>query len=314
MDNRRRDFPKIFQETLEKPLNFSVRLSECSHFRIGGNADYFFCARSSTELVKAVALARQCSLYHYVIGGGTNLLFEDEGFRGLIIKNKAKGIDRQNRRLIRCDSGSSLKDILEYCTENELGGLEFLAGIPGTVGGAVCGNAGAFDEEIGDRVVEAMLFDETDKEVRRDNEYFSFDYRYSALKESHEVVLGVVLQLEQRTKSLIETKMEDILERRKKRHPPWDIACAGSFFQNPVSPEGKKVPAAQLLERIGAKGFSKGDAAVYEGHANFIINRGHASAREVIDLASELKKRVKEEFGVELKEEVIRVPAMPPSH
>jgi UDP-N-acetylmuramate dehydrogenase len=314
MDSGKRDFPQAFQETVGKPLELSVPLSEHSHFRIGGNTDYFFCARSVQELRKALVMARNFSLYCYVMGGGFNLLFEDEGFRGLVVKNGVEGIEQKDKGLIQCASGSTLKDLLEYCTARELGGLEFLAGIPGTLGGAVCGNAGAFDEEIGERVVEAILFDEKDKEVRRDNEYFSFDYRYSVLKDSHEVVLAVVLQVEQRTKSLIEAKIEDILERRKKKHPPWDVACAGSFFQNPVSPEGIKVAAAHLLDRVGAKGLSKGDAAVYEGHANFIINRGNASAKDVVELASELKKRVKEEFGVQLKEEVIRVPATPPSH
>lgn len=313
MDSGKRDFPQVFQETLGKSLERSVRLSEHSHFRIGGKADYYFCARSAHELKKALALARHFSLYCYVMGGGYNLLFDDEGFRGLVIKNGVEGITRKDTGLVQCASGNTLKDLLGYCTAHELGGLEFLAGIPGTLGGAVYGNAGAFDEEIGERVVEAILLDETDKEVGRDKEYFAFDYRYSVLKESHEVVLGVVLQVEPRTKSLIEAKMEDILERRKKKHPPWDVACAGSFFQNPVLQEGKKVPAAQLLDRVGAKGLKRGGASVYEGHANFIINRGTASARDVQELAAELKKRVKEEFGIELKEEVIHVPAMPPS-
>ncbi len=313
MKQGKRDFPENFQSTVGRTLDFSVPLSDHSHFRIGGKADYFFCARSADELKKAVSLARESSIYHTIMGGGYNLLFADEGFRGLVIKNQVKEVQRQDRGLIQCASGSSLKDVLKWCVENDLGGLEFMAGIPGTIGGAVYGNAGAFDEEIGDRVVEAVLYDETDKEVRKQSEYFSFDYRYSSLKKRHDIVLEVVLRVEERERSRIQSNVADFLERRKTRHPPWDVACAGSFFQNPVSPDGIKIPAAKLLDRIGAKGLREGEAMVYEGHANFIINCGNASARDVLRLASKLKKRVKEEFDIDLKEEVIHIPATPPS-
>jgi len=313
MKNGQRDFPDVFQSALDRPLDFSVRLAEHSHFRIGGEADYFFCARSSDDLKKAITLAREFSMYHFIMGGGYNLLFEDEGFRGLVIKNQIKAIERQDSGSVRCASGMALKNVIEWCAVKNLGGLEFLAGIPGTLGGAVYGNAGAFDEEIGDHVVEAVLYDESGREVRRQEEYFSFDYRYSSLKEKPDVVLEVTLQVEERKRSRIEANMADILEQRKTRHPPWDVACAGSFFQNPVFPDGKKVAAARLLDRIGAKGLMQGDARVYEGHANFIINAGNARAKDILSLASELKRRVKEEFGIELKEEVIRVPATPPA-
>lgn len=313
MKNGKRDFPEMFQNTVGRSLNFSVRLSDYSHFKIGGEADYFFCARSAHDLKKAITLAREFSMYHTIMGGGYNLLFEDEGFRGLVIKNQIEEVERKDKELIRCASGSLLKDVLEWCAENESGGLEFMAGIPGTVGGAVYGNAGAFNEEIGDRVVEAVLYDETNREVRKHREYFSFDYRYSSLKKRPDVVLEVILQIEERKRSRIEANIADYMERRKKRHPPWDVACAGSFFQNPVFPDGKKVSAAKLLDRVGAKGLREGDAMVYEGHANFIINCGNAGAKDVLRLASELKRRVKEEFDIDLKEEVIHVPAVPPS-
>jgi UDP-N-acetylmuramate dehydrogenase len=312
MKSGMKDFPEIFKETLGNSLDFSVRLSDYSHFRIGGEADYFFCARTADDLKKAISVAREFSVYYTIMGGGFNLLFDDEGFRGLVIKNQAEGVDRQDRNLIRCISGSSLKDVLDWCTENGLGGLEFMAGIPGTVGGALYGNAGAFNEAIGDRVVEALLYDETGRELRKNREYFSFDYRYSTIKDRPAVVLEVVLQVEERTRPFIEANIEDYLERRKDRHPPWEVACAGSYFQNPVLPDGTKIAAAKLLDRVGAKGLREGDAQVYQGHANFITNRGNARSRDVLRLASELKKRIREEYGVDLVEEVIHVPATPP--
>lgn len=311
MENEKRDFPEVFQSTLDKPLDFSVCLADHSHFRIGGEADYFFCARSADDLKKAISLAREFSIYHIVMGGGYNLLFEDEGFRGLVIKNQVKAIERQDKAHFGCASGITLKEVLEWCADKNLGGLEFMAGIPGTLGGAVYGNAGAFDEEIGDHVDEAVLYDESGREVRKQREYFSFDYRFSSLKEKPDVVLEVVLQIEERKRSRIEANIAGFLEKRKTRHPPWDVACAGSFFKNPVFPDGKKVAAAKLLDRIGAKELREGDAMVFEGHANFIINAGNARAKDVLGLASELKRRVKEEYGIDLKEEVIHVPATP---
>jgi UDP-N-acetylmuramate dehydrogenase len=303
----------MFHDALGKPLDFSVLLSGHSHFKIGGAADYFFCARSADDLKNAIKIAREFSVYYTVIGGGYNLLFDDEGFRGLVIKNQVKDIERYDSGLIRCASGSSLEEMLEWCVENQWGGLEFMAGIPGTVGGAICGNAGAFDEAIGDRVVEAVLYDETGREVRKNREYFSFDYRYSAIKDRPDIVLEVILNVEARKRSSVKANIADILERRKEKHPPWDVACAGSYFQNPVFPDGKKVAAAKLLDHVGAKALKEGYAEVYEGHANFIINRGNASAKDVLRLASELKRRVKDEYGVDLKEEVIHVPAVPPA-
>ncbi len=305
------DFLQFFQNEVGKPVQQSVSLSEYANFRIGGKADYFFCAFSVSELEKAVALAKECSLPYYIIGGGYNLLFDDHGFRGLIVKNSIQGIERTQKDRVQVFSGTALPDFIQYCAEKSLGGIEFLAGIPGTVGGAVFGNAGAFDGEIGDHVLEALVFDESGSEKDVDKEYFAFDYRNSLLRKKRDIVLNVTFCLEEREGSEIKATIDEILEKRKKKHPHWNVACAGSFFQNPVLPDGRKVPAAQLLDQVGARDLAVGSAAVYEDHANFIINRGGATSKDVCQLAAELKKRVKSEFGVELQEEVILVPANP---
>lgn len=306
-----RNFLQFFRDEIGQSVRQSVTLSEYANFRIGGKADYFFCATSVSTLKRAVTLARECSLPFYIIGGGYNLLFDDQGFRGLIVKNCIQGIERLQKDRVRVFSGTALPDFMQYCVEKYLGGLEFLAGIPGTVGGAVFGNAGAFDGEIGDHVVEARIFDECGDVQDVDREYFAFDYRDSFLKKTRDIVLNVTLHLEERERNKIRAVIDEILEKRKMKHPPWNIACAGSFFRNPVLPDGRKIPAAQLLEQVGAKGLVVGNAAVYEGHANFIINRGGATSKDVCQLAAELKKRVRSEFGVELQEEVILVPANP---
>ena len=168
------------------------------------------------------------------------------------------------------------------------------------------------DQDIRELVAaDYMAEDEHGGEQEVDKEYFSFDYRSSLLKTNRDVVLNVALCMEKREGNKIRATIDEILEKRKRKHPPWNIACAGSFFQNPVLPDGRKVPAAQLLDQVGAKGLAVGNAVVYEDHANFIINRGGATSKDVCQLAAELKERVRSEFGVALQEEVIFVPANP---
>ncbi len=180
-----------------------------------------------------------------------------------------------------------------------------MAGIPGTVGGAVFGNAGAFEQNIGAYLHRATILDPENNTVTVDNTYFTFSYRHSGLKEKHDVLLKASFAVNPANKEELEKKIQDILEKRKANHPPWDTACGGSYFKNPILPDGSKIPAAKLLDKVGAKGKRVGGASVYKLHANFIINTENASAEDVRDLAAELKRRVQEEFGITLEEEVI---------
>ena len=302
------DFIEKFSKSVGKTLQTDISLFEFSHFNIGGPADYFFEATSSSELSDAIRLARDFQIPFYLIGGGYNTLFADEGYRGLIIKNSVSRITKRLSFEIDADSGTPLKKLLDFCTEHSFGGLEFMAGIPGTVGGAVFGNAGAFDQNIGATLTRAVIMDSSSKKVTVDNAYLKFSYRHSGLKDLHDIVLKASFSVMESKKEEIIKKIQDIQEKRKSNHPPWDIACAGSYFKNPVLPDGNKIPAAKLLDHVGAKGLQVGGASVYEHHANFIINMGHASARHVRDLASELKRRVQEEYGIILEEEVIYLP------
>ncbi|MFP4082529.1 MAG: UDP-N-acetylmuramate dehydrogenase [Candidatus Aminicenantes bacterium] len=288
----------------------AVLLKDHSNFKIGGPADYFFEVRSVAELVKTVCLARQCSVPYYVIGAGCNLLFDDEGFRGLIIKNCCQGLKRlAGKDEIEILSGTPLPEVVSFCLEERLAGFEFLAGIPGTVGGAVFSNAGAFGEAVGDFLREALLLDEKGEEIKVNREHFAFNYRHSFLKQKHQLLLKAFFKLREGEKEEIKGKMEMNLERRRRNHPPPNTAYAGSYFKNPVLPSGEKVAAAYLLERVEARGLKRGGAAVYPYHSNFIINQGNASSRDVLGLAGELKKRVKQKYGLELKEEVMFLPA-----
>lgn len=303
------DFSERFAKSVGKRLKHSVALDEFANFKIGGRADYFFTASSLEELVQAVKLAKKVSVPYYIIGGGYNMLFDDEGFRGLIIKNDVQGIEQLGKVKIETLSGTALPELVAFCVDKGLQGFEFLAGIPGTVGGAVFSNAGAFDQSIGNFLTEAQVLNERCEQLAVDRNYFSFAYRQSRLQNSREFLLKVSFELKEGDKEKIEERIVGILAERKKRHPSWDVACAGSYFKNPVLPGGKRVPAAYLLDRVGAKGLAVGGAAVFENHANFIINNKSATAQNVLNLAQKLKRRVKEKFDVMLEEEVIFLPA-----
>jgi len=302
-------FSELFFESLERPLRSGVRLSDYSTFKIGGPADYFFEARSEKELKTAVGLSRREGIPFYVIGGGSNLLFDDRGFRGLILKNAAEGFFAGETPCeVGVRSGTPLGKLVQFSLDKGLKGVEFLAGIPGTVGGAVFGNAGAFGRSIGDIVRDALLFDSGGGEVRFPRGSLSFGYRHSSLKATPDVVLGVILALEEGEAKVLRAEVKEILEKRRKKQPPWSTACAGSYFKNPVLPDGQKLAAGYLLEQAGAKGMKVGDAAVYSGHANFLINTGQATAGDVLRLADELKEKVRQKFGIKLEEEVIFLP------
>lgn len=301
---------RSFREAVGKPLRQSVSLRRQSSFRIGGRADYFFSAGTARELEDCLRFARDQAILHYVIGAGTNLLFADEGFRGLIVKNEVKGIDRKpGDCLIRVRSGTALADLVEFSREEGLAGLEFAAGIPGTVGGALFGNAGAWGSSVGQRLVEGILFDEAGVKMRVKNDFFKFGYRQSVLKKRPLTVLEAVFELWKGDPALIQERIEENLGKRRAPCPSDKMAYCGSFFKNPVLPDGTKLAAGRLLEKVGAKELSVGRAAVCAGHANFIINLGRAKAADVLGLAREMKARVEREFGIVLEEEIIYLPA-----
>jgi len=302
--------PRLFQEAMERPLRRRVSLRRHSSFRIGGPADYFFAARSRREIRSCLRFVHERSLSYYIIGSGTNMLFADGGFRGLILKNEVRGINRiRGEGRVVALAGTPLADLVSFALEDGLEGIEFAAGIPGTVGGAVFGNAGAWGSSIGQLLKEAVILDEQGNETRVGKEHFEFGYRDSSLKRRHLTVLETVFRLRKGDKGRIKAKMDENLAKRKSPCPSSKMAYAGSFFKNPVLPDGTRTAAGRLLEKVGAKELKKGGAQVYAGHANFILNCGGATAEDIRALARTMKARVKREFGIELEEEVIYLPA-----
>ncbi len=304
--DRKTLFREAFLERLGSSLSENVPLSAMSSFGIGGPADLFFEARTEDELRAAVALAVEERYPFFVIGGGNNLLFDDAGYRGIIIRNRLEGLARGEDRLTVL-SGTGLPCVLREALDASLGGLEFLAGIPGTVGGAIYGNAGAYGSSIGDVLESATVLRPGGKTETLSRDEMGFGYRDSALKKAGNqgIVLSAVLLSSPADRRASETKIRDILEKRRTKHPPLGTACAGSYFKNSCSATGMRIAAGQLLERAGAKGMAIGDAAVYEGHCNFIINKGNARSSDVLTLAAQLREKVYRAFGVRLEEEVI---------
>ncbi len=307
------DFASQFERASDKSLRRGELLSAHAFFRIGGPADLYFQADSLSDLRTIVLLSRKTGLRHAVIGGGSNLLFDDDGYRGLVIQNAASGIvDSPNATLIEADSGTPLEAAVEFAAARGLTGMEFLAGIPGTVGGAVYGNAGAFGRSTGDILEYALLLGWDGSETHVTAGALEFSYRHSVLKSRRDVLLRAGFRLALGEEREIRAKMADELALRARRHPVRGAAYPGSYFKNPVLSDGCRQAAGYLLEQAGARGLRSGRAAVYSGHCNFIINEGGATARDVRALAAELKRRVFEKFGIALEEEVIFLPAAGP--
>ena len=294
-----------------------VPLSRYTRFGIGGPADIFAETGEVEAFIAAMNIARASGLGFVVIGGGTNLIVADEGFRGVVLRFVGRRLLAAGNRLI-CDAGVVLQDLIDFAIERGLKGLETLAGIPGWVGAAVYGNAGAYGHSISERVRTVRFLDGGQVRVF-DNEECEFRYRESIFKEHREwIIFSTELILEPAGKGELRKTADDILKVRNEKFPP-TMKCAGSIFKNfllaelpaqvaaqvPVSTvrEGK-VPAAYFLEQVGAKGMVRGDIHVASYHANLIYNAGGGVARDLCALIDELKTRVRDRFGIEVEEEV----------
>jgi UDP-N-acetylmuramate dehydrogenase len=274
-------------------------------YRIGGPARVFFEAANSDEMVAGLEVARENNFQFFVLGGGSNVLFPDEGYPGLVLKIENDSITSEesgNRVMLAVGAGTMLAAAARYALENSLTGLEWAAGIPGTIGGAIRGNAGAFHEEIAEvvRKVEALKISASSIEkIMLSKAECGFSYRESIFKHDRGlVIVGTFLVLAKGRQESIKALMEEYLA-KKATTQPLDFPSAGSVFVNPSG-----FFAAKVIEDCGFKGKINGGAQVSEKHANFIINRGNAKASDVKDLIAQIKAAAKEKFGVEMKEEI----------
>lgn len=289
-----------------KNLQTNVALAPFSTFKIGGAADYFIIAKSKEELKEAYIAAKKASLPLFVLGGGSNVIFSDEGFRGIIIKNEAKKLEVEGT-LIKAESGVLWAQITQIALENNLQGVEQLMGLPGTLGGAVRGNAGAHGVEMKDILKNALILDEdTWQEKLVEANYFNFGYRESVLKENPQLVLELTIELKPnrgQVDDLRETMKKLLFERREKQPTGQN---AGSFFKNPSVGQS----AGRLIDSAGLKGFKIGNAQISPMHGNFFMNLGGATQQEVLQLAKKAQDEVLKSAGIKLEQEVLMLNAM----
>jgi UDP-N-acetylmuramate dehydrogenase len=289
-------------------LQKDVLLAPYSSFGIGGPAKYFLIARTPTDTVRAVEAARECGLKFFILGGGSNILFDDEGYSGLIIKDECARFKFHDNGSVSAQSGAVVDKMVDIALEAGLEGLEYAAGIKGTIGGAVYGNAGAFGHAINEILKKAVLYTHDGKLTIVENDHFSFAYRKSSLSESGDVVLSVKLQLRPGDRNKLAEIVRERRQFRQDRHP-LGLGCAGSVFKNLRTLEDptKVVPAGKILEEAGVRGMRVGDAAIFEKHCNIVVNTGKATSREVKDLVALMEQAAREKFGIDLKREILYI-------
>ena len=288
-------------------------------FRIGGPAKYFFVAKTSGNIAKAVAAARRLKIPFFILGTGSNVLAPDKGFSGLVIKIENCKLKIENLSAW-AEAGVSLSTLVKETGKLGLAGLEWAGGLPGTVGGAVRGNAGAFGGEIKDSIVQVEAIDERGKRGTFSLKECQFGYRSSIFKEKNFIVLSAAFKLEKGNKKEIQAAARNHIRYRKERHP-LEYPNAGSIFKNcdlvkvpkALRKEMKDVikvdpfpviPTAALIARAKLQGLRVRDAQVSEKHPNYMVNLGNARAKDVIRLIADVKKRIKKKFGVDLEEEI----------
>ncbi len=286
-----------------------VPLSEHCSFRVGGPADLFIRVKTQEELARIIALLREAGEPFFVLGRGTNLLIGDGGYRGAIVTmcpgqgdegHFLSDIEVEGNR-IRAGAGASLHSVAAAAARASLTGLEFAAGIPGTIGGGIVMNAGAYGGEMKQVVREVCLLDLTDGGTFRvySGEEMRFGYRTSRVKEEPSVVTRVTMELTPGNTEEILARMDDLAKQRRDKQP-LEFPSAGSTFKRP---EGYF--AGKLIEDAGLKGLRRGDAEVSAKHSGFIINRGNATAAQIRQLIEEVQQKVYEDSGVLLEREVI---------
>lgn len=269
-------------------------------FRVGGEAACLLKISSAEQLGKLIPYFIQVEIPYFILGNGSNLLVGDRGYAGIILQLKENFSKIEvDGETVRVQAGALMSQVAQCAMENSLEGMAFASGIPGTIGGGVMMNAGAYGGEIKNIVERVIVMDESGEILSLDNESMEFGYRSSVIKNRRFVVLEVVLKLKKGNKEEIRREMEELAAKRREKQP-LNYPSAGSTFKRP---EGYF--AGKLIMDAGLRGFSIGGAGVSEKHCGFVINKGNATASDVTEVISEVQERVQEKFGVKLEREVI---------
>lgn len=284
-------------------LKENIPLAPYTSVRVGGPARYFLEASSEEELLKAISFAREREIPFHILGSGSNTLVSDEGFEGLVVKLRMeewKKEEKDAREILRAQAGVPLSALVELALKEGYANLYWAVGVPGTVGGAVYGNAGTPKTSAKDSLLEARVLDARTGSVKIfSNAQCGFSYRHSVFKEQkHLIVLSATFNLVKGDGEKLKEEIREFLAYRRS-HQPLEFPSMGSTFKNPP---GKS--AGGLIESVDLKGYVIGGAQFSEKHANFIVNRGGATAKDIISLIRKAKGRVKERMGITLEEEI----------
>lgn len=282
----------------ENDIKIDEKLSSYVNFKVGGPADILLIPKSKEQVIKSVEVCKENKIPFYLIGNGSNILVRDGGFRGVVISLKEVNTIIVDGDKIEAECGAMLKAVSDKAMENSLTGFEFACGIPGTIGGAVFMNAGAYDGEIAHVIESAEIIDEECNIVRLSNKDLDFGYRSSIVMKKGYTVLSAVFKLEKGQVKTIKELVDDLTNKRESKQP-LEYPSAGSTFKRPTG-----YFAGKLIQDAGLKGYSIGGAAVSERHSGFVINKGNATAKDITDLIKYIQDEVKRQFGVELHPEV----------
>jgi len=280
---------------------YNEPMKKHTSFKIGGNADFFVSVKTIEELKQALFYAKQKHIPTTIIGNGTNILVSDSGIRGIVIKIDIQKFDLKEENdyiEISVGSGNKMMALTTQLKNQEISGLEQLSGIPGTIGGAIYMNAGAYGKEMKDIVISTRCMNMKGEIFELSNEEQKFEYRSSVFNTKEYIILEAKLKLKKGKKEDIELQMNEYLNQRKEKQP-LEYPSAGSTFKRQ---EG--IITAKLIDECGLKGYKIGGAMVSEKHAGFIVNTGDATAKDVLELIKYVKDEVYKKYGVKIEEEV----------
>lgn len=287
----------------ELDLRLDEMLARYTSFRIGGPAEVMAFPRNQQELARLLQGADQMGIRPVILGAGTNILASDAGRRGLVICTKGclDGVEQVDSTHIRALAGTTMAKLATFAANVGLSGLEFAHGIPGSVGGGLYMNAGAYGGEMKQVAESVQYFDQKGRVFCRSGSELAFSYRHSMFTGTDHVIVSAVFALTKAPEADIKSRMQELMQKRRSSQP-LEYPSAGSTFKRPQNGY-----AAALIEQAGLKGRRVGDAAVSEKHAGFVVNLGHATQRDVLDLIGQIQTRVMETSGIFLEPEVIRL-------
>jgi UDP-N-acetylmuramate dehydrogenase len=282
-------------------IRFDCPMNQHTTFRVGGKVDVLYFARELRDLQQIVSYLCATNIPYLVVGKGSNLLVKDDGFRGaaIVLQGELATIEHGGEKdeIVLAGGGLSIVELLTQCSRKGLGGLEFLAGIPGTVGGAVAMNAGAFGNDMGSMVQEIQAVTQQGDLVTISRSQLNFSYRESSVSEGT-VIVRARFQLKHESPEIVSNRVADYFTRRKESQP-LEYPSAGSVFKNPPNDY-----AGRLIEQVGLKGKRVGGAMISPKHANYIVNTGGARAKDILALMELAREKVREETAIELEPEI----------